>query len=171
MSLGDHIEGWMSEEELDWLYATAATMESVAEIGCWKGRSTFALLSGCKGKVYAVDHWQGTNPGQERRPHFTETEVGIDVFQIFLTNVGHFPNLFCVGAPSPDGAALIPRVLMVFIDGDHEYPFVVADLDAWIPKATKLICGHDFDYPPVRQAVLERFGEVQTVGTIWFKYL
>jgi hypothetical protein len=54
------IQGWMTRDELTWLYETAQTMQSIAEIGCWKGRSTCALLSGCPGTVHAVDHFLGS---------------------------------------------------------------------------------------------------------------
>jgi hypothetical protein len=40
------IPGWMTEDELRWLHETAKSMASVVEIGCYQGRSTFALLQG-----------------------------------------------------------------------------------------------------------------------------
>ena len=63
------IRGWMELEELLWLNQTAKNMDSIVELGCFCGRSTYALLSGCmehnaghpNGTVYAVDcHWCGT---------------------------------------------------------------------------------------------------------------
>ena len=57
----NRITGFMSEPELTQLYKWACECESIVEIGSWRGRSTHALLSGCKGKVYAVDHFGG-NP-------------------------------------------------------------------------------------------------------------
>ena len=63
-----------------------------------------------------------------------------------------------------EAAALdvIPSKLdMVFLDGDHSYEAVMADLKTWAPRATKLLCGHDLtdpNYPGVRQAVYEYFG-------------
>ncbi len=50
---------------------------------------------------------------------------------------------------------------MVFLDGDHEYEGVAADIEAWYPKTQKLLCGHDYnhpDYPGVAKAVDEIFG-------------
>ncbi len=49
------IQGWMSLKELNWLYQQAKKCDSILEIGSWKGRSTHALLSGCKGIVTCVD--------------------------------------------------------------------------------------------------------------------
>jgi hypothetical protein len=47
---------------------------------------------------------------------------------------------------------------MVFIDGDHEYESVRADLLAWIPKVlpTGLIAAHDNFAPSVQRALGER---------------
>jgi len=55
----EKIDGAMGREDLEWLHDTAKRMASVVEVGCWKGRSTYALLAGCLGPVYAVDHWEG----------------------------------------------------------------------------------------------------------------
>jgi predicted O-methyltransferase YrrM len=161
----NQIEGWMSEEELDWLYQTAREMGSVIEIGSWKGRSTYELLSGCAGEVYAVDHWLGSPSARE---FYRETEIS-DVHSIFVANVGHFPNLRVIRKSSADAAEEAPSADMVFVDGDHEYEQVRNDLQLWTPKARKLICGHDYNWPGVRRAVHEAFGErdFAAAGTIW----
>lgn len=93
---GSHIQGWMNDKELRWLFETAKSMQSVVEIGCWKGRSTFALCcSGCPA-VYAVDHFNGSQVAwmQERihREGSTENE--------FLRNLAEFQNLHVVRADS-----------------------------------------------------------------------
>lgn len=51
----------------------------------------------------------------------------------------------------------------VFIDGDHSYESVRADIAAWLPKIrySGIIAGHDFspDFPGVVHAVTEAFDE------------
>jgi predicted O-methyltransferase YrrM len=167
-----NIEGWMSIGELNWLHKTAGEMDSIVEIGSWKGRSTHALLSGCKGKVIAVDTWKGT-PGEAGQP-FIDAESR-DVFtEDFMKNVGEFPNLEPMRMTSLEAAALIPdkSVDMVFIDGAHNYESVRDDIEAWLPKARKLICGHDYQWHGVQEAVTERFGGAfDTAETIWVKRL
>jgi hypothetical protein len=143
-----HIWGWMSPAELTWLMEQAAMMESVAEIGCLHGRSAFALLTACPGPVYCIDPWN------DEADHS---------YPSFMGNCGHFPNLHAVRAFSPQAAAQVGPVDMVFIDGDHEYDSVIADINGWLPLTRKLICGHDYQnanggFPGVAEAVHEVFG-------------
>ena len=160
---GAHIHGWMAPIELRWLGARAAEMESIAEIGSLRGRSAFALLTACAGPVYCVDPWD---------------DDGNHCFPAFLDACGHFRNVRPVHGLSPAVAERIPDVDMVFLDGDHEYASVIADIAAWLPKTRKLLCGHDYyvpvedaGFPGVPRAVQERFGENVAVGegtSIWY---
>lgn len=159
---GMHIWGWMSPEQLDWLIARAGEMDSIAEVGSLHGRSSFALLTACDGPVYCIDPWD--DPDNYGYPSF-------------LRSCGHFPNLHVVRGLSPQACDQVPDVDMVFLDGDHDYDAVIADIDAWLPKARRLLCGHDYDhadYPGVKQAVDERFGdrvkrgEPGTAKAIWY---
>jgi predicted O-methyltransferase YrrM len=118
--------GWMGPGQLDWLGAQAAQMQSVVEVGSLRGRSAFALLTACRGSVYCIDPWPKDSD-----------------YESFMTNCGHFPNPVPIREPSPEAAALVPGIDMVFLDGDHEYEAVVADITAWLPKTRGLLCGHD----------------------------
>lgn len=161
------IQGWMASNELLWLEECARRMDSVAEIGCWKGRSTYSLAEHCPGPVYAVDHWLGSED-ERMGPHKEATER--DIFADFMGNVGHFPNLRVRRGASTEVAATLPMVDMAFIDAGHRYEDVVADLDAWAPKTLRLLAGHDYDYPGVGRAVKERFGDRVKggPGSIWY---
>ena len=148
---GMHIWGWMSPAHLEWLSAQAAQMDSVAEVGSLRGRSAFALLTACGGPVYCIDPWPDD-----------------DDYDSFMRACGHFPNLVAVREQSPEAAAQVPAVDMVFLDGDHEYEGVLADIEAWLPKTRKLLCGHDYhhpEYPGVARAVGEKFaGRMEPAG-------
>ena len=159
------IPGWMDEAELQWLFDQASQMSSVVEIGCYQGRSTYALLQGCKGPVYAVDPWldiMGT---------------GEDNLRLFLANLqsrGRVPFIFPM--KSELAARNLPDADMVFVDGDHLEAAVALDLEVWGRKARKLICGHDYhnsDWPDVTTVVDRVFGSrVQNpVGMIWAVWL
>jgi len=138
----------MSPTELNWLHDTAATMTSVVEVGSLHGRSAFALLTGCPGPVYCIDPWN--DEGERCLPSF-------------MNACGHFPNLVPVQGYSPAVIDQIPgQVDMVFIDGAHDYESVCADIDGWLPKTARLLCGHDYydtDQWSVKRAVDERFGD------------
>ncbi len=167
------IQGWMFPEELAWLSEQAAKSASVAEIGCWKGRSTFALLSACHGTVYAIDHFKGS-PDE---PEHVEAADG-SVFLEFGRNCGHFPNLRTIERDSLSASRFFgDRELdMVFIDARHDYESVLADIRAWLPKTRRIIAGHDYaprEWPGVVRAVNEVFGEMNAVvwrvaQSIWF---
>jgi predicted O-methyltransferase YrrM len=162
---GNNIPGWMSMEDLSWLYEQAQGMQSVVEVGSWQGHSTHALLSGCQGPVVAVDKWDA-----ELMAPYGDAEAAR---KAFWTNVKGFSNLTVMEMDSVKAADafLGKSVDMVFIDADHRYEAVKADILAWRPKANKLICGHDFTqrWDGVRQAVQEIFGSAYKVsGDIWY---
>lgn len=165
-----NIQGWMSTSELTWLYEQASKVKSVIEIGSWKGRSSFALLSGCKGEVTCVDHWLGAtdvvvNTGES----LSDVAKKENIYAEFLKNVGHFSNLDVIKMDSVSASKELDEAEMVFIDAEHTFDFVVKDLEAWVPKATKLLCGHDVNRDDVRKA-LEYKGikYQQGPGSIWF---
>ena len=162
------IVGWIRPVELEWLYSTAKEMSSVVEVGSWKGKTTDALLTGCKGTVWAVDHFKGS---KTERDSFHWEATKRDISKIFLGNVGHHKNLRLLKMDSLEAAKTFKNksVDMVFIDGGHEYEEVKADIEAWLPKVKKLMCGHDCYNEGVKRAVYEIFGDVSTMELIWIK--
>lgn len=64
-------------------------------------------------------------------------------------------------------------VSFVFIDGDHRYESVKADIDAWKPVVMSggILAGHDYthEFPGVVKAVAESWpsGGISTRGTSW----
>jgi glycosyltransferase involved in cell wall biosynthesis len=162
------IEGWMLWPELAWLNDMAKKMTSIAEVGSWKGRSTHALLSGCPGDVTAVDTWKGaTDP--------KDGTYGQDVFREFLINTKDFENLIVNRNESVEAARRYKdgEFDMVFIDATHTHDEVKADIEAWLPKTKKLICGHDYSpqWPEVIKAVDGTLKIDGTIGTIWYKFI
>lgn len=174
----------MSPEELTWLAEQASQHSLIVEIGAFLGRSTRALADNTPGKVITVDDFYGPRKSTDVRPDgkaFTEEdrltiypefckftsdlqkERKLKVFKITYDNIGRIPLI----------ADLIPD--MVFIDGDHNYEAVKRDVEFWknrlIPGG--LLCGHDFVYLPVRQAVLEILPDAQQAPhtDIWFKVI
>jgi hypothetical protein len=149
---GNNIEGWMTDGELKWLYKTALECDRIAEIGCWMGRSTHALLSGCKGRVYAIDHFNGSPSEIDTLHSRARTE---DIQQIFLSNVGRFPNLITLKMDSLVASTMFSDKWfdMVFLDGEHTFEAVRADIEAWLPKCKRIFCGHDIQMGGVEPAL------------------
>ncbi len=150
---GMHLWGWMSPEELTWLHEQAGSMESVVEIGSLHGRSAYALATATSGPVFCIDPWNDEG------------------YASFTSSLGHLPNVNPMRMTSVTAGPLVPDVDMVFIDGDHAYASVVLDLDIWLPKTKRLICGHDYGhegFEGVKRAVDERFDVPNhVVGDIW----
>ena len=151
----NNIEGLMDPVDLNWLYLKATEMNNIVEVGSLNGRSACALLNGCKGIVHCIDTFK--IPG---------------TYEAFIKNVGHFKNLDTHISDSVKAANKFKNesIDMVFIDADHSYKAVKADIEAWLPKTRKLICGHDYvpSWPGVRKAVDEKFNKINQAHNIWF---
>lgn len=169
---GNQISGWMSFIEQQFLYNTAKKMESVIELGSWKGRSTHAICSSGCSDVTAIDHWKGSE--YETEAH-AEAKDG-SVFEEFKKNVSSFKNIKIINKNINDAVKDIKdkSVDMVFLDAGHTYEEVRNDIRLWKSKAKILICGHDYvsGWPGVMQAVDEELGGPDEVhGTIWTKWI
>jgi predicted O-methyltransferase YrrM len=124
---------------------------TIVEIGSYIGASTaflgFAALHR-GGYVHAIDPWTNDAMGAEgNRDTWTEFRKNTDPFQFYIVpHRGTSSDVF-----ARDGAIACD---MLFIDGDHSYEAVVADLRTWLPslKPSGLLAMHDIDAPPVKQA-------------------
>lgn len=174
-----NIPGWMTPRELRWLADHAASANLAIEVGSWKGRSTRALGEHIRGCLFAVDTWAGqvddsTSVNRELAERGRET-----VRSEFLANVGDLIERGKVVPIEADSVTAARAFIgthgvgafdLAFLDGEHGYEGVRADIDAYLPLVRKrgIMSGHDFPKPGVRRAVLERFREVSTQGAIWW---
>lgn len=119
----------------------------IAEVGSWTGTSTSILSLASKkynGSVYAIDHWHGNVDVKEY--DITKT---YDVFSIFRNNMKLLgcQNVHPLVMPSLAAAELFAdeSLDMVFIDADHRYAPVKADILHWMKKVKPrgIISGHD----------------------------
>ena len=166
------IAGWMSARELMFLHDNAKNMESVIELGSWKGKSTHAILSSNCPKVVAVDTWKGSAFEPEAHAEAASGSVKAE----FIKNVGHFKNLTMIEGDVNEVVNDIADKSfdMVFIDAGHTYEEVRNDIRKWKGKAKILLCGHDYvaGWPGVIQAVDEELGGPDGVAdTIWYKWV
>lgn len=152
------IHGWMSYAEAIWLNLTAQKMDSIVEVGSWKGKSAHALATGCPGKVHLVDDFMG-NPKEHP-----------DVEQELRKNMAPFKNVQIIKEKSIEAAKRFKdnSIDMVFLDASHDRQSVYNDIEAWYPKCKTLLCGHDFDRDSVKLGISDtNFIPRLEVGSIW----
>jgi hypothetical protein len=152
------------------------------EVGCLFGRSTIYLAQRIKDsgkgiKLYAVDPWEpwpdncGNHVGNKYRDYIEKYGDMYDAFRSNVIHSGLDEFIFSMRMPSRSAATMFPKAHFVFIDGDHRYEEIKADIEAWLPVLDKsgYLAGHDYDWDDVKRAVDERFGidGIETMGKSW----
>lgn len=125
----------------------------VAEIGTYVGATTIVAASLVKklgGKYFAIDWFHGSD--NTTGPHKDNTLNGENVKDVFkqnieLAKVDDIISIFDM--TSLEAANVIPDASLdiCFIDADHRYESIKADILAYLPKMKPggIICGHDFE--------------------------
>lgn len=144
------------------------------ELGVLNGRTFLYLLKTCPAlHMVGVDIWQ-TWPDKEafrERGGRSYSSVDMEGTYIALKNkialYGSRARLLRMKTADAAGHYGDKAFDFVFIDADHTYEGVRADIDAWLSKIRPggWLMGHDFnprDFPGVVQAVTETFGEPRT---------
>lgn len=158
----------------------------MAEIGVYKGELMRDLLrsKGVAGQLrqyFAIDPWD-VNEVHWRRAARTDWDR---MYWNVCKYMPWFPALRIVRLKSVEAALFFPEGFfdLVYIDGDHSYSSVKADIAAWLPTVKRggLIGGHDYvdddsritEIYDVRRAVRGAFGEdFQTYKSwTWYKVI
>jgi GT2 family glycosyltransferase/predicted O-methyltransferase YrrM/predicted Zn-dependent protease len=152
------------------------------EVGAWLGRSTIYLArriaaSGKDVELTAVDTFRGS-PAEEAHRAVVAAHGGSvrPRFEANLRRHGVRDRVAVLEAPSVEAAASFPdgSLDFVFIDADHAYKSVKADVRAWLPKVRPggVLAGHDYDAAGVARAVREELpaGAVRAVGARCWSY-
>ena len=133
----------------------------IVEVGSYAGESTeiFCSHSKCL-KLFAVDPWvNGYDPkdGASEKYDMAEVEKWFDVRMESFNNFSKLKETSETAALKfKDGS-----VDLVYIDGDHRYDPVCADIKLWLPKISErgYISGHDYTArASVRKAVDDTLG-------------
>ena len=147
-------------ETFDFLLSKVPTGGTFVECGAWLGKSSSYLCDNARDdiNIYIVDSWLGSID-ERSGPHKLATET--DIYKIFLENMGDrkFNPIRALSNVAvqefEDNSCDV-----IFIDMDHTYQAVRADINMWLPKVKNggYLAGHDFAiFPGVRAAVSERF--------------
>ncbi|MEX1012311.1 MAG: class I SAM-dependent methyltransferase [Waddliaceae bacterium] len=149
---------------------------TIIEVGAWLGLSTRFFASQVEelgGKVYAVDHWLGSN----ERAHLQDPRLPY-LYHLFLSNIKH-TGFAHVVVPVRMHSLLAAKALnvkadLIYIDSSHKTEDVIDDILAWTPhlKEGGLMCGDDWKWGSVRKAVVQAAKELNQVvhssGNFWW---
>ncbi len=133
----------------------------IAELGCYKGRSLCSIVAECKRrgiKVFGVDTW---HYAEDAWVEFIENveKCGVTARGLDADVVSYRMTSFAASLQFENAS-----LDLVFIDTPHDYPTVIADLRAWLPKVKPggIIAGHDYcpQHPGVAKALDEMFGQM-----------
>jgi predicted O-methyltransferase YrrM len=156
----------------DWSKGGEVLVEVGSFLGrsaCWLGERLQSL--GKKSTLICVDEWPVFYEWASCSANRVE-----GAFEIFVANVrqsGLQDMIVPIRGKSLWAASFIRNDLdFVFIDANHEYESVKADIAAWLPKVKRggMLAGHDYDdnFPGVKQAVNEAFpGRFTVRGRCW----
>ena len=123
----------------------------MAEVGSWLGNGStqvfLRVLAPFTGaELVCIDTWRG-NANVQRH---LDIVAQYDVYGTFLDNVARSSSTTTMTPKEMDSltaAQTFPdsSLDLVFIDADHSYNAVKADIAAWLPKVKPggILCGHD----------------------------
>jgi predicted O-methyltransferase YrrM len=150
----DELEGFLWRREgarLAFLAERVPDGECIVEIGSNRGKSSCFLARGSKagnrGKVHCVDLWTLGGQGEYQHLGFDE-EATLATFRQQVADkqmksmiVEHMGDSVEVA-----GDWSGPPIGLIFIDGDHRYEAVKADVEAWLPHLAPQawVCFHDY---------------------------
>ena len=146
----------------------------IVEVGAWKGASTSYLAVEAQHKklrIDVVDTWSGS---QEHKNISDIRENSL--FETFIDNLRPVINLVNpIRTDSISASKMYDEESLdaVFIDADHRYESVKADILAWMPKAKKggILAGHDYTltHSGVILAVDELVEAPEIIRDCWLK--
>lgn len=152
-------------------FIEAHGIKRMAELGVFRGDTFFSLLDRHPDlQIVGVDTWEwGERDGDDGSRsyrvsplHLFEADIKRDIRK--YGNRAQIIKGRTVEAAKayPDG-----HFDLVFIDADHTYEGVRADIEAWWPK-TKFLTGHDIDMPSVKRAVADECRDYTCIGeAVW----
>ena len=147
--------------------------KKVAELGIFDGYTMKTILEGCSDleEIVGVDTWAHPDTysclapiGEQSRDIYSTVDHEAN-YALTLKNIkesGNENKAKVLRTTTEEAATLFKDGYfdLVFIDADHSYEGVKADIKRWVPKvrAGGLVCGHDFSWPGIERAIKETIG-------------
>jgi len=138
----------------EWANQQGAVGKAV-EIGSYSGEGTVVIAKHFK-EVLAVDPWLNGYDIQDRASQQCPMKFVFEAFQERTTPLG---NVFYSRGKSLDALAHVKDsdLDFIYVDGDHRYEAVLADIKGWRPKLRDgaVLAGHDWSFKDVQKAIHE----------------
>jgi cephalosporin hydroxylase len=171
------IPGWFDFQDVyTEAVQAAADGDVLVEVGAWLGKSTAFMAveianSGKNLHFYVVDTWLGNDdtPATTEPTRRTGKPLRV-IFDENMANRGLPGHYTAIQERSVEAARIIPaQIQFVYIDADHRYEHVIADIRAWWPviRPGGILAGHDLHFPGVAQAVREFTDENAITPEVW----
>lgn len=156
------------------------------EVGSWRGRSSVYMAVeiinskkdikfDCVDPFYFEKYYKEGLNSYQQNPYYVEDYDLNKVYEEFLENikpVQHVINHIKDFSTNASSKYKNNSLDFVFLDGNHLYKSVIADIEHWLPKIKidGILSGHDF-WPEhhylyqegVNRAVIKKFGDKFTV--------
>lgn len=172
------IAGWFARENRETLARLIADhqIDSVTEIGSFMGLSAVWFAQRVR-QVHCVDRWhEESNVPNENNLVGTlnRWELPRDFFHLFRENIlrsGLWHKILPIRGNSHTVAGEVPDADLVYIDGDHSYEGCKKDIEVYLPKTRKIVCGDDYSVREgfgVIEAVTELFPQHKHCGPFWW---
>ena len=142
----------------EWANEQGATGKAV-EIGAYSGEGPVVLAKYFK-DVLAVDPWLNGYDINDRASQQCPMKFVFDAFQ---ERTSGLKNVMFSRGKSLDALEFVDDAScdLIYIDGDHRYEGVLADLKGWRKKLREggIMAGHDWSWESVKKALLEEIGQ------------
>ena len=143
----------------------------VSEVGVYAGAYAETIVRTCQpAKLFLIDKWDFSDPAYQAQSQSYPDQDGDAVFASVAKNFGAriaAGQVQVVRADSVTAAARFEPGTFdwVYIDSDHRYEAVLADLQAYarLLKPDGLLLGHDFEEPTFEMAARMNFGVTKAV--------
>jgi hypothetical protein len=146
------------------LAVTLGRKPSVLEIGSWAGNSA-CIMARAGATVHCVDTWEGSKNDEGTKQY--DNSRGTP-FEVFLKNTAGLPISARIGKSPECASTFTGQYDLVYIDAEHDYDSVMADIAAWKGKAKYILAGHDYHcFPSVAKAVKDSGLVPQVTGNVW----
>lgn len=164
---GRQVVGFMTDEtlaRLDWLI-TEYEVKTVIELGAFVGLST-CFMAERVDHVWTVDNFDVRSQDYPSYLRDIHEAAADDQYKTFLENTLPYRNITGIRMDFLEAAELPLEADMVYIDGVQSYPAFKRIVEAWMPKARKVIAGDDTQAKAVYRTVRE-IGVKPTERTWW----